>query len=163
MHHNCVYVLVQTCLSANQSLMLIMMTRGLGCGTATVPTQSHSCTIYCRTCKLRANQTNCIAVTISTGLPKCCMERYKHRAVIKISSFLGEYNKKVREFRQLWGFLFFWKLPGFLFMVVGEKHNNNIYFKRVTPITMKSIPSPLKTLQTAFSIVPARGMNYLLV
>ena len=65
------------------------------------PRVTHACTIYCRTCKLRANHTNCIAVTVTTGLPKCCMERYKHRAVIKISSFLGEYNKKVREFRQL--------------------------------------------------------------
>ena len=43
------------------------------------------------------------------------------RAVIKISSFLGEYNKKVREFRQL-GISFLLEVARVLVYVSGGKN-----------------------------------------
>ena len=45
----------------------------------------------------------------------------KARAFIKISSFLGEYNKKVREFRQL-GISFLLEVARVLVYVSGGKN-----------------------------------------
>ena len=84
------------------------------------PRITHVYTIHCPTCELiRVSHTICIAAT--TQAFQMLYGKVQTQGCHYDFKLLGEYNKKVREFRHLRIFLFFWKLPGFLFMVVAKK------------------------------------------
>jgi len=61
-------------LCTSPGLMLDVMTRALGFGTASVTSQNHACTAYCFPCVLIASLTDNLR-----SQPKCRNERYKRR------------------------------------------------------------------------------------
>ena len=133
------------------------------------PRITRACTIYYPTCELRASHTICIAAT-----SQAC-QNVVWKGTNTDFKLVGEYNKKVREFRQL-GISFLLEVARVL--VYGSDRKNipsslpswpdsqtsevvrDPFCKRPRTSENQATCLLMKTLQTAFSLVTVIKMIF---